>query len=238
MVDPDLDSLRRQLLRDQPSAEVPAKVPKATDSTVVSFLAVIGVILIVVLAVAGTGPSPKSAVSSSVQPAKSPSAQIVPFVPPPQTSPRIQPKPSRAPAVPEPPALQSTQVEDAVSPLQILEVQGLLAQLGYSPGLADGVLGPLTESAVTYFLSDWGTSGGMTTTDVLRRLRSISEAWRKAGISVERVQTALSRQGFDAGPADGVLGPQTRAAIAEFRARQGLPRSERIDATLWNALSR
>jgi peptidoglycan hydrolase-like protein with peptidoglycan-binding domain len=234
MVDPDLAALRRQLLRDQPSVEA----PKSTDSTVVNFLAAIGVILVIVLAVSATGQAPKGAASSSVQLSKPPSAPTVPSVPPPQTSPRIQPKPSPAPAVPKPPDSQSTKVEDPIGPPQIVEVQALLAQLGYSPGLADGMLGPHTEAALTSFLSDWGTSGGMTMVDVLRRLRHVSEAWREVGISVERVQTALNRQGFNAGPADGVLGPQTRAAIVAFRSRQGLPRSERIDGALWNALSR
>ena len=55
------------------------------------------------------------------------------------------------------------------------------------------------------------------------------------------VQRQLATLGYDAGPADGVLGPQTRAAIRVFQAREGIPVvgiiSEDLDAALRSALA-
>ncbi len=54
-----------------------------------------------------------------------------------------------------------------------------------------------------------------------------------------RIQRQLASLGYDTGPADGVLGPRTRAAIRAFEAREGLPVtgtiSERLEAALRSA---
>jgi membrane-bound lytic murein transglycosylase B len=52
------------------------------------------------------------------------------------------------------------------------------------------------------------------------------------------VQALLSRAGFDAGPADGVIGPQTRAAVIAWQMRMGLPADGRISGRLLDALKR
>src|SRR5262249_18992755 len=56
------------------------------------------------------------------------------------------------------------------------------------------------------------------------------------------VQSALDALGYDPGPADGQLGPKTRAAVRAFRVDKGLPISEEIDgemnARLQEALAR
>jgi len=41
--------------------------------------------------------------------------------------------------------------------------------------------------------------------------------------AVSRVQTALDRLGYDPGPADGVMGPRTSAAIRDYQADHALP---------------
>lgn len=46
------------------------------------------------------------------------------------------------------------------------------------------------------------------------------------------VQAALADLGYYRGPLDGVLGPRSRRAIAAFQARNGLPRTGRIDRRL------
>lgn len=49
---------------------------------------------------------------------------------------------------------------------------------------------------------------------------------------VSGVQARLRNLGYDAGPTDGVLGPRTRGAIAEFQGNEGLdPTGEPDDAT-------
>jgi len=39
------------------------------------------------------------------------------------------------------------------------------------------------------------------------------------------LQSGLTRAGFDAGPADGVIGKKTTAAIRAFQAARGLPQT-------------
>ena len=48
-------------------------------------------------------------------------------------------------------------------------------------------------------------------------------------VEVRDVQEALDKQGFDAGPVNGVLGPRTRAALQKFQSSKGLPASGEPD---------
>jgi hypothetical protein len=52
------------------------------------------------------------------------------------------------------------------------------------------------------------------------------------------VQAALAWRGYYSGRIDGVMGPETSAAIRSFQAHQGLPATGRIDNGLVNALQR
>ena len=52
------------------------------------------------------------------------------------------------------------------------------------------------------------------------------------------LQTLLTRAGFDAGAADGVLGPRTRAAVLAYQARAGLPADGHISGRLLETLKR
>ena len=49
------------------------------------------------------------------------------------------------------------------------------------------------------------------------------------GQTVANVQSALQQQGFYQGDIDGILGPQTRAALADYQAAQGLEPTGAID---------
>jgi hypothetical protein len=54
--------------------------------------------------------------------------------------------------------------------------------------------------------------------------------------SVADAQNALNSKGYDAGPADGVMGPNTRAAIQKFQADNGLPQTGSLDPATRDAL--
>ena len=47
---------------------------------------------------------------------------------------------------------------------------------------------------------------------------------------VKKIQEALKERGFDPGPVDGVMGPNTAKALKAFQTSQGLKASGRIDA--------
>ena len=47
--------------------------------------------------------------------------------------------------------------------------------------------------------------------------------------TVANVQTALQQQGYYSGEVDGILGPQTRAALAEYQSAQGLEPTGAVD---------
>ena len=53
---------------------------------------------------------------------------------------------------------------------------------------------------------------------------------------VAAVQQRLGRLGYYHGVADGVIGPQTRSAIAAFESRNGLPVDGTINRPLLNTL--
>jgi len=54
---------------------------------------------------------------------------------------------------------------------------------------------------------------------------------------IKQAQTLLDQLGYDAGGADGSVGPKTRAAIISFERANGLPETGRINAELVDRLS-
>ncbi len=60
------------------------------------------------------------------------------------------------------------------------------------------------------------------------------EAARQRRVSA--LQSALARLGYDPGPADGILGPKSRAAIRAFQASAGLPVDGRVSKRLADAV--
>jgi len=57
-------------------------------------------------------------------------------------------------------------------------------------------------------------------------------------ITVKNIQYALGRLGYDAGPADGSLGPRTRTAIERYQRDNGLAADGQPSAPLWEHLRR
>jgi hypothetical protein len=67
-------------------------------------------------------------------------------------------------------------------------------------------------------------------------VETVPSAVAIGGDTVRDVQLELARAGFNPGPADGVLGQDTRNAIADFQADRGLAVTGRIDSPLLEAL--
>lgn len=47
--------------------------------------------------------------------------------------------------------------------------------------------------------------------------------------AVKQLQSALHAKGFYGGPIDGIAGPETRAALANYRHSEGMPRTAALD---------
>src|SRR5690606_25117263 len=81
------------------------------------------------------------------------------------------------------------------------------------------------------------TADGQVSDALLAQLRSgRSDPAADYRAQVKSVQAALNARGFDAGPADGALGPRTRAAIRAYQIETGLPTSGAIDDALLASL--
>ncbi|HEY5664170.1 MAG TPA: peptidoglycan-binding protein [Ilumatobacter sp.] len=130
---------------------------------------------------------------------------------------------------------------DAVRSVQ----QALIAQGVAVPGGADGVFGKGTETALKSFQSQRGlpASGVVDEATALElglasnRLLGLSQGVR--GDAVRELQTSLQTLGLRvAGGADGIFGPGTAAAVAEFQKIEGISPSGRVDAATAVAIAR
>lgn len=116
---------------------------------------------------------------------------------------------------------------------EVADVQRRLAELGYSSDDDPGVFGGSTLAAVRTFQQERGlVADGIVGDDTWRAMveASVHLGDRNLyhtrpmlrGDDVRDLQERLNRLGFDAGPADGVLGPDTEAAIRDFQANVGV----------------
>lgn len=104
----------------------------------------------------------------------------------------------------------------------IAALQQQLKQEGYAPGPVNGVMTDKTRQAILAYE---------------RRTGHPPEALAAGeGDPVKRAQAGLQRLGLFAGPADGVIGPQTRDAIIRFEAGRHLPVDPRVSDRLLAAL--
>ena len=105
-------------------------------------------------------------------------------------------------------------------------LQERLVALGFDVGGVDGRFGPRTESAVTSFQRSIGIEAdglvgratkaalaGSSHDDPSGAVLSIGSR----GDGVRDLQQALYEEGFDPGPADGVFGPMTLAAVISYQ---------------------
>ena len=112
---------------------------------------------------------------------------------------------------------------------ETLELQNLLAGLGYDPGAVDGLFGSATRRAVRAFQTDNSrVADGFPTAELLDAIRV------KAGVApsappqpldqqgIRELQRTLARLGYLNGRADGAIGPATREAIRAFERARGM----------------
>lgn len=115
----------------------------------------------------------------------------------------------------------------------VRDVQDRLARLDRYGGSLDGRFGSQTEAAVRAFQRDRGLSAdGIVGPETWRALveaghqlgdRLLWQASRMLrGDDVRELQHRLNQLGFNAGPEDGIFGPQAQAAVAEFQRNVGL----------------
>ena len=75
-----------------------------------------------------------------------------------------------------------------------------------------------------------------TATAAANRVKPAAKAWSQASSKpdalVARAQALLNQLGYDAGTADGLMGPKTKAAIQAFQSSVGLDRTGRASRTL------
>jgi hypothetical protein len=115
----------------------------------------------------------------------------------------------------------------------VRRLQEVLNELGISSGRADAVFGPLTAAAVRGFQLDTGiTADGIVGPNTRAALddrydpgvqqpnRILRHGDR--GQDVVRLQQLLASAGHGPGPADGIFGSQTHAAVLSFQQSAGL----------------
>jgi peptidoglycan hydrolase-like protein with peptidoglycan-binding domain len=131
-------------------------------------------------------------------------------------------------------------------PATIRRAQETLNARGFKAGPANGTLNETTRTALSAFQKSENIAvTGNLNPRTLSRL-GIEDTTASAGGSqrgaepssatIREVQRQLASRGYNPGPADGVLGRSTRAALSEFQRTQNLPVTGRADSQTLAAL--
>ena len=144
-------------------------------------------------------------------------------------------------AASEPQAPVLTPSENALSKIEIQLLQKRLKAIGLYPGPIDGMLGARTRSALSRCKSGCSALNDLSRTSDKRIFEQGTEiqpphasasAQPTASVQtvsgnqeIRRAQERLKAAGFDPGPIDGILGPQTRSALEKYRSSHKLTHS-------------
>ena len=129
----------------------------------------------------------------------------------------------------------------------VKDIQEKLSELGYEPGMADGIAGPTTRAAIMAFEYDRGfAQTGIVDVALLQVLQGKSKKLSRATQAdllaknsqelVLALQKALTKLGYNTGKADGLMGPLTRKRIRSFERDHNLQVTGRISGRLVAAI--
>ena len=120
----------------------------------------------------------------------------------------------------------------ALSRAGIHTMQEDLTTLGFDAGEPDGMIGRQTRAAVRgYQRARALPADGYPTTQLQERIAAEVRPWA-APPDLAGLQRNLALLGYRPGPADGVIGPRTRAALADYQRASGLPITAEVTSEL------
>jgi peptidoglycan hydrolase-like protein with peptidoglycan-binding domain len=132
---------------------------------------------------------------------------------------------------------RSDRRDAAVDAGTLADIQRGLRERGYTVGNVSGALDDTTRTAIRAYQRDRGDAVTGEPSDALAEQLGEGLAPSLATrANIRRVQQALNERGYNAGPADGVMGPATRSAINTYRQRAGLGASTEISEKLLESL--
>ncbi len=105
------------------------------------------------------------------------------------------------------------------------DIQTVLIDYGYNPGIADGKFGPKTREALATFQEDQGLKvSNFLDKETWQRIQDFKKAGliRDGHVNMAVVQKALHKAGYDPGIIDGKMGPKTAEALKLFQKEHGL----------------
>jgi peptidoglycan hydrolase-like protein with peptidoglycan-binding domain len=146
-----------------------------------------------------------------------------------------------APAA-EPQANELTASVNTLSKSEIQLLQNRLKAAGFNPGPVDGMLGTTTRAALFRCKSGCNALNDLSgtsdkpafgqTTEMIQSPRATASAKPTPLVNnvvgnqkIQLAQERLKAAGFDPGPIDGKLGPQTKSALEKYRASHKLTHS-------------
>ncbi|MFH1338926.1 MAG: peptidoglycan-binding protein [Candidatus Omnitrophota bacterium] len=137
---------------------------------------------------------------------------------------------------------------------RVKEIQTVLKEAGFDPGVIDGTMNKQTRKAIKDFqrakkLKETGFIDAATRPKL--EIYLVEKTKSKPDINVEeikkrlksphwikKIQAALKNSGFDPGGLDGIMNADTKKAIRAFQKSKGLTADGVIGPRTWNELSR
>ncbi|WP_366556507.1 peptidoglycan-binding domain-containing protein [Aquibaculum sediminis] len=122
----------------------------------------------------------------------------------------------------------------------IAAIQSELRQRDYRIPTVSGEMNDATREAIRAYERDRGyLVTGRATAELLEDLRANSNRSDRDNLTsndIAAIQQGLNDRGYDAGPADGVIGPATRTAIRTYQSDAGMDPTGRVSAELLSRL--